>query len=149
MLSGSFSFSQLIPVKFEIISNVDTIEPESTFKLAVRATIEKDWHIYWKGSGENGLPTLIDWVVPDNFIAQQTSYPVPNKTEAFNLISHTYKNEVIFISEITSPKSLDKKNYNFKAIIDWQACKETCLPPTITELEVNLSVGDKINSSSY
>ena len=149
LLSGSLSFSQLIPVKFEIISDVDTIEPESTFKLAVRATIDKDWHIYWKGAGENGLPTLIDWVVPDNFIAQQTSYPVPNKTEAFNLISHTYKNEVIFISEITSPKSLDKKNYNFKAIIDWQACKETCLPPTITELEVNLSVGDKINSSSY
>ena len=149
LLSGSLSFSQIIPVKFEIISDVDTIEPESTFKLAVRATIDKDWHIYWKGPGENGLPTLIDWVVPDNFIAQQTSYPVPNKTEAFNLISHTYKNEVIFISEITSPKSLDKKNYNFKAIIDWQACKETCLPPTITELEINLSVGDKINSSSY
>ena len=149
LLSGTLSFSQLIPVKFEIISDVDAIEPDSTFKIAVRATIDKDWHIYWKGNGENGLPTLIDWVVPDNFIARQTSYPVPNKTEAFSLISHTYKNEVIFISEISSPKTLDKENYNFKAIIDWQACKETCLPPTITELEINLSVGDKINSSSY
>jgi len=149
LLSGAISYSQLTPVKFEIISDVDTIEPDSTFKIAVRATIDKDWHIYWKGTGENGLPTLIDWVAPDNFIAQQTSYPVPNKTDAFNLISHTYKNDVIFISEISSPKSLDKENYTFKAIIDWQACKETCLPPTITELEINLSVGDKINSSSY
>ena len=98
LLSVAISYSQSLPVKFEIISDVDAIEPDSTFKIAVRATIDKDWHIYWKGTGENGLPTLIDWVVPDNFIAQQTSYPTPNKTEAFNLISHTYENDVIFIS---------------------------------------------------
>ena len=148
-LTINFSYSQLSPVKFEILSDVKNLEPNSKFKLAVRASIEKDWHIYWKGTGESGQPTIIQWETPEGFNAAQTSYPIPNKTKAFDLISHTYKNEAIFISEITTPKTLTETNYKFKAIVDWQACKESCLPPTVTELELSINAGNASKSDYY
>ena len=98
---------------------------------------------------ESGQPTIIQWETPEGFNAAQTSYPIPNKTKAFDLISHTYKNEAIFISEITTPKTFTETNYKFKAIVDWQACKESCLPPTVTELELSINAGNASKSDYY
>ena len=144
------SLAQITPVNFELLSDSNNINDGQPFKLAIIASLEKDWHIYWKGSGESGQPTVIGWKAPDGFTTSSTSYPVPYKTEAFGLISHTYKNEAIFICEVTPPNNLVKdKEYVFKAIVDWQACKEACLPPTVTELEIKLTKGQGAKSESH
>ena len=144
------SLAQITPVNFELLSNSNNINDGQPFKLAIIASLEKDWHIYWKGSGESGQPTIINWESPDEFSTSSTSYPVPYKSEAFGLISHTYKNEAIFICEVTPHNNLVKdKEYVFKAIVDWQACKESCLPPTVTELEIKLTKGQGAKSGSH
>ncbi len=144
------SLAQITPVNFELLSDSNNINDGQPFKLAIIASLEKDWHIYWKGSGESGQPTIINWESPDGFSTSLTSYPVPYKSEAFGLISHTYKNEAIFICEVTPPNNLDEdKEYVFKAIVDWQACKEACLPPTVTELEIKLIKGQGAKSESH
>ena len=144
------SLAQITPVNFELLSDSNNINDGQPFKLAIIASLEKDWHIYWKGSGESGQPTIINWESPDGFSTSSTSYPVPYKSEAFGLISHTYKNEAIFICEVTPPNNLDEdKEYVFRAIVDWQACKEACLPPTVTELEIKLTKGQGAKSESY
>ena len=139
---ANLSFAQTTPVNFELLSDSNNINDGQPFRLAIIASLEKDWHIYWKGSGESGQPTIINWESPDGFSTSSTSYPVPYKSEAFGLISHTYKNEAIFICEVTPPNNLNEdKEYVFRAIVDWQACKEACLPPTVTELEIKLTKG--------
>ena len=149
ILRGQPLLAQTTPVNFEFLSDSNNITDGQKFKLAIVASLEKDWHIYWEGSGESGQPTVIDWKAPDGFTTSSTSYPVPYKTEAFGLISHTYKNEAIFICEVTAPNDLEDKEYVFKAIVDWQACKEACLPPTVTELEIKLTKGQGDSSRSY
>ncbi|MDA7681520.1 protein-disulfide reductase DsbD family protein [Verrucomicrobiales bacterium] len=149
ILRGQSLLAQTTPVNFEFLSDSNNITDGQKFKLAIVASLEKDWHIYWKGSGESGQPTIIDWKAPDGFSTSSTSYPVPYKTEAFGLISHTYKNEAIFICEVTAPNDLEDKEYVFKAIVDWQACKEACLPPTVTELEIKLTKGQGDTSRSF
>jgi thiol:disulfide interchange protein DsbD len=142
------TFAQTTPVQFKFISDYDNINEGQNFKLAIIASIDNDWHIYWKGSGESGQPTTIKWDLPDGFSSSATSYPVPHKTEAFGLISHTYKDEAIFTIEVTAPNKLIDTEYVFKAMVDWQACKEACLPPTITELEIKISSGKGVASKS-
>ena len=147
---ANLSFAQITPVNFELLSDSNNINDGQPFRLAIIASLEKDWHIYWKGSGESGQPTIINWESPDGFSTSSTSYPVPYKSEAFGLISHTYKNEAIFICEVTPPNNLNEdKEYVFRAIVDWQACKEACLPPTVTELEIKLTKGQGAKSESY
>ena len=142
------AYAQTSPVQFKFISDYDNITEGQKFKLAIIASIDNDWHIYWKGSGESGQPTTIEWDLPDDFSSSATSYPVPHKSEAFGLISHTYKDEAIFTIEVTAPNKLIETEYVFKAAVDWQACKEACLPPTITELEINISSGKGIAAKS-
>ena len=126
---ANLSFAQITPVNFELLSDSNNINDGQPFRLAIIASLEKDWHIYWKGSGESGQPTVIGWKAPDGFTTSSTSYPVPYKTEAFGLISHTYKNEAIFICEVTPPNNLDEdKEYVFRAIVDWKHVKKpACL----------------------
>ena len=93
ILRGQSLLAQTTPVNFEFLSDSNNITDGQKFKLAIVATLEKDWHIYWKGSGESGQPTIINWESPDGFSTSSTSYPVPYKSEAFGLISHTYINE--------------------------------------------------------
>ena len=57
LTSLGLSSAQSGPVKLELVSDTGSVSPGSTFKVSVKATIDKDWHIYWLGPGENGLPT--------------------------------------------------------------------------------------------
>ena len=152
LASLGLSSAQSGPVKLELVSDTGSVSPGSTFKVSVKATIDKDWHIYWLGPGENGLPTEISWTAPDGFKISPTEYPTPHKTvqkfSELTLTSHTYEGTVYFSTNITAPNDFgDLKNIKLQATVDWQACKETCLPPTTTPLSINLAIGPKTTTT--
>ena len=137
---------QIKPVKLELVSDTGSVSPGTTFKVSVKATINKGWHIYWTGPGENGLPTQVSWTVPDGFKASPTQYPAPHKTvqsfPSLTLTSHTYENIAYFSTSITAPSDFSGlETIKVLASVDWQACKETCLPPSTTALSINLPIG--------
>ncbi len=140
------SHGQNTPVTLELVSDTGSVSPGDTFKVSVKATIDKDWHIYWTGPGENGLPTEVSWTVPDGFKAEPTQYPVPHKTvqsfPGLTLTSHTYENIAYFTTSVTAPSDFSGLNsIKVLASVDWQACKETCLPPSTTPLSIDLPIG--------
>lgn len=146
LASLGLSPAQSGPVKLELVSDTSSVSPGSTFKVSVKATINKDWHIYWIGSGESGLPTEVSWSAPDGFESTPTEYPVPHKTvqsfPGLTLTSHTYEDIVYFTTSITAPSNFDGlKSIKVLASVDWQACKETCLPPVTTPLSIDLPIG--------
>ena len=134
-------------VKLELVSDTSSVSPGLAFKVSVKATIAKDWHIYWTGTGEYGLPTEVSWTVPDGFEASPTEYPAPHKTvqssPGITLTSHTYEKTVYFTTNITAPNNIDElKTIKVLASVDWQACKkETCLAPKTTPLSIDLNIG--------
>ena len=138
--------AQISPVKLELVSDTSHVNPGSTFKVSVKATIEKDWHIYWTGPGENGLSTEVSWTAPDSFETTLTEYPTPNKTvqsfPGLTLTSHTYEGTVYFTTNVTAPSNFEGlKKVTVSASVNWQACKETCLPPVTTPLSIDLPIG--------
>ena len=146
LASLGIASAQSGPVKLELVSDTSSVSPGLAFKVSVKATIAKDWHIYWTGPGENGLPTEVSWTVPDGFEASPTEYPAPHKTvqsfPGITLTSHTYEKTVYFTTNITAPNNIDElKTIKVLASVDWQACKETCLPPVTTPLSIDLNIG--------
>ena len=146
LASLGLSSAQSGPVKLELVSDTGSVNPGSTFKVSVKATIAKDWHIYWVGPGENGLPTEVTWTAPDGFETTPTEYPAPHKTvqsfPGITLTSHTYEDTVYFTTSITAPSNFEGLNtIKVLASVDWQACKETCLPPVTTPLSINIPIG--------
>ena len=135
------------PVSLSLLSDKTAAVPGETFKVAVRANIEPEWHIYWKNPGETGLPTLIKWGgLPDDCTVSEALSPIPKRytqkiTDTISMVSHTFEGEVFFISEVTVPALLKTGGtLEISADVDWQACKEICTAPTTTPLKISLPV---------
>lgn len=56
-------------VEAKIMADVAAVAPGRAFHLGVDFKIKRDWHIYWKHSGETGQPTEIRWTLPAGFKA--------------------------------------------------------------------------------
>ena len=37
------------------------------------------WHSYWKNAGDSGLPTTLDFSLPEGVMARDIAWPIPQK----------------------------------------------------------------------
>ena len=56
-------------VKASLVAETRSVVAGQTLRLALRQQIEPGWHTYWSNPGESGLPTTIDWRLPQGFKA--------------------------------------------------------------------------------
>src|SRR6266566_4026604 len=82
-------------VKASLISDTDGIKPGQKFRLGVLYKIEPGWHIYWRYSGDSGIPTKIEWHLPPGFKVHDLQWPLPLREkqpgdlEVFDYVSET------------------------------------------------------------
>jgi len=143
------------PVSLSLLSDKTAAVPGKTFKVAVRANIEPEWHIYWTNPGETGLPTIIKWGgLPDGCTVSETTSPVPKRytqkiTDTISMVSHTFEGEVFFVTEVAVPASIELGGtLEISADVDWQACKEICTAPTTTPLKISIPVSATATDST-
>ena len=118
------------PVKVELILENDTIQPGRPFWVAVKLSIEKGWHAYWKNPGDAGMAIEIEWKLPKGYIAGETQWPYPQRFESNSLIGYGYESDVWLMTQITPPSSITAgSTVNLNADINWLVCSDsTCLP---------------------
>jgi DsbC/DsbD-like thiol-disulfide interchange protein len=131
------------PVKSELIADVSKIKAEDTFKIGVMFKIDPNWHIYWKNPGDSGLPTSVNFVVPDGFIVRELRWPIPlifkrpGDIEDFG-----YEGSLLLFSEVKAPSDLS--NYEtipIKAEVSWTSCSDICIPGK-SDLETTVILTD-------
>lgn len=129
-------------VKTELVSEVESIQPGQSFWVALHLTMDKGWHTYWKQAGDTGLATSIEWNLPEGFTVSPIYWPVPEKSVEEGIVSFTYKNEVLLLTQITPSLNLDlNKPITLSANVAWLACKESCIPGE-AKLELTLPAKD-------
>ena len=131
------------PVKAQLISEFKSIQPGQTFCVALRLEMAKQWHTYWKNPGDSGMPTKIEWHLPDGFHASGIQWPTPQKIETPHDVSFGYEEEVFLLTEIQAPDAVKSGlSVEIAARVDWLACKEICIPGQ-ANLILNLPVDNK------
>ena len=141
------------PVKSELIADVSKIKAGETFKIGVRFKIEPNWHIYWKNPGDSGLPTSVNFVLPDSFIVRDLRWPIPvifkrpGDIEDFG-----YEGSLLLFSEVKAPSDLsDYETIPIKAEVSWTSCSDICIPGK-SHLETSFVSSDSdapINTSLF
>ncbi len=129
-------------VKAELISEVKSIQPGEKFWVAVRLDMADEWHTYWRNPGDAGIPTEIEWTLPENFSVSEIHWPWPVLFETSGVVSYGYKNKVLLLSEITPPAEISNDKLSINADVNWLECKELCLPGG-AELSLTLPVGSE------
>jgi thiol:disulfide interchange protein DsbD len=130
-------------VKARLISEVKSIQPGESFYVALWLKMDKLWHTYWKNPGDSGLPTKIEWNLPDGFVPGVVQWPYPKRFEKSGLVSFGYEGEVFLITQIEAPKAIKSgTNAKLSASVDWLVCKEICIVGH-ADLMIKMPVKDK------
>src|SRR5260370_11108236 len=135
-------------VKATLIADVSSIQPGQRFQLGVVYGIEPGWHIYWKYSGDSGIPTKIEWQLPEGFTIQDLQWPVPlREKEPGDLEVFAYTSEVLLFADVVAPATLPPGPFTIQARSDWLVCQSLCVPGH-AQLSLTLSSGANTASDS-
>lgn len=116
-------------VEAELITNVKSIQPGKEFWVALKLTAKQDWHTYWRNPGDSGLPTTIDWNLPEGFIHSEIQWTYPEVFIVEGIANFGYDKEELLLIKITPPKNLQtNKTVTLKAKASWLACRVECVP---------------------
>ncbi|MDR0251400.1 MAG: thioredoxin family protein, partial [Burkholderiales bacterium] len=114
-------------VKAVLVSNVESVAPESTFTVALQLKIAHGWHIYWKNPGDTGLPTSIAWTLPEGVTAGALQWPAPQAQLYGPFVNYGFEDEVLLLTEFKTA-NIASSPLEIKARADWLMCKDICVP---------------------
>lgn len=115
-------------VRAQLLADTTAITPGQPFQAGLLLEMADGWHTYWEYSGDAGLPTTIEWHLPEGFMAGPIRWPAPEaKLEPGDIQTYAYSGRVLLITTITPPAQVSG-NITLKARVDWLVCKETCIP---------------------
>jgi len=99
-----------------------------------------NWHTYWKFPGDAGIPTEINWKLPDGWKTGEIQWPIPLKlNEPGDIQIYGYHDEVLLMQEITPPASLSASTVELAAETSWLVCEKICIPGS-ANLKLDLPV---------
>lgn len=126
------------PVKWYFsVNKISDIEAE----LLLKATIEKEWHVYSMNQEGNDGPISLtfNFEKNKNYSLDGKIYePTPEKVfdKVFEMNVKFYEHEMTYKQKI---KILSQETFSVKGLLNFQTCNSTmCLPPTDVDFEFKI-----------
>lgn len=131
---------------------VETARAGETFLAGIRLEMKGSWHTYWRNPGLAGLPTTVDWDLPENIIAGEIQWPVPEKylpagSTNWMDTTYVYHHEVVLLVPLTISSNAQPGQLELKAQVAWLECEVACLPGD-QEVSARLTVADQSRPSA-
>lgn len=127
----------------ELVSSKESIHPGETIDIALRIKPNEGWHTYWKSPGIVGVPTKIDWTLPEGLKVGEILWPQPQTVKMGPYDAYGYHKEVFLVVPLTSSRSLEfGKKLFVKARVSWMCCSEVC-QPGFADLSLELPISKK------
>src|SRR5437867_6329056 len=124
-MCGPYAAASNGNVQAELLADVSAIQTGKPFTIGVRLTIRPGWHVYWKNPGDSGIPTTVEFTLPDGFVACELQYPVPHRIEAAGgIVNYGYEDEVMLLAKITTSTALKQQSVHLVAKVNWLVCQE-------------------------
>ena len=120
-------------VRAELMAHApDGADAGKTVWLGLQLTHQKDWHTYWKNSGDSGLPTTLQWTLPSGVTAGDIAWPLPKKIPIGNLANYGFDGTVLLPVPLTITPDFKAAAANntieVKLKANWLVCRQECIP---------------------
>lgn len=115
-------------------------------KLGLEFLLDTDWKIYWKYPGDIGLAPSLQIIEGSKKHEIKIKWPFPNELyeKEIDLTSRVYYDHIILPTEITFFDLSNSKNNKIIFSLDFQICKEICIPVT-KKFSIDLKPEDYFN----
>lgn len=128
--------------KAKLVLSAESARPGDTVLAGVRLTMDRGWHVYWRNAGESGLPTRIEWTLPEGVQAGEIQWPVPEVFTSGGLTTYVYHDETLLIVPLKVTEKMAAGSVELRARVSWLECMEACVPGS-AEVAATLLVGPK------
>ncbi|MFT5122051.1 MAG: DsbC/DsbD-like thiol-disulfide interchange protein [Verrucomicrobiales bacterium] len=136
------------PVVLELASEQNAIVPGKPFTVGLHIVHDKGFHTYWKYPGVVGVPTQLEWQLPEGFKAGPIQWPQPMLSKMADLIIYGYEQDTTLLVELTPPEALEPgTTVALPVKIAFMACADSC-HPGFADMSLRLPVAktEKINT---
>lgn len=117
--------------------------PGGSVWVALEENIRPGWHTYWINPGEvGGIPTEIDWTLPEGWKAGAIVWPYPKRlpVPALKQMDYGYENKVWLLSKVSVPAGARPGTVTLKAHVSYLVCQTVCIPEE-QAVEVPVKIG--------
>ncbi len=107
------------------------IQAGETFWLGLHIAHQPHWHTYWQNSGDSGLPTRLQWQLPDGLQAGDIAWPVPKKIPIGSLANYGYEGSLLLAVPVTASadfKGASQAPLPIQLKAEWLVCRQECIP---------------------
>jgi thiol:disulfide interchange protein DsbD len=116
-------------VQATLVADVSAVVPGKKFTAGLLLHMVPNWHTYWKFPGDAGIPTEINWKLPEGWKVAEIQWPIPLKlNEPGDIQIYGYHDEVLLLQEMTPPASLNGSTVQLVAEASWLVCEKICIP---------------------
>jgi thiol:disulfide interchange protein len=134
-------------IEAELVADVSAVVPGQSFRAGLRLLPEYGWHTYWINPGDSGLPTTLDWHLPQGLNSGEIDWPFPQALPIGHLVNYGYEGEHLLPVTIDVADSL-QPGTRVTLTVDaaWLVCEEICIPGDARlalDLEVVADAGDQ------
>ena len=133
-------------VETRLLVESDRAEPGETLRVGVLFSIDPEWHVYWRNSGDSGMASDVLWK-GEGLTYGDLRWPAPHVFEepSGEIVTFGYSDRVLLFSEATVGEEAAGEA-TVKARVDYLACKRDCIPGS-AELERTITVGSSDEES--
>ena len=142
-------------VQAELVAQApDGVGPGKPLWLGLQITHQPEWHTYWKNPGDSGLPTQMEWKLPEGIDAGEIAWPVPHKIPLGTLANFGYEDTVLLPVPMTVASTFNPgplaKDVTFQMTASWLVCRKECIPEEGTfTLQVPVQGTTALNSAAF
>ena len=116
-------------VEADLVAGSTTALAGQATAVGLRLRMAPEWHTYWKNPGDSGLPTRIQWVLPEGWKAGAIQWPYPHRLPIGPLMNYGYEDEVLLPVALTAPADARPgQTVTLKAAAGFLVCKDICVP---------------------
>lgn len=117
------------PLTVTLVSEVESIQPGRPFHVGLLLHHGPGYHSYWKYPGIVGVPTSIDWTLPDGFSAGEIEWPEPERVYMHEIRAQGFERDVLLPIRIVPPTNLQSRTtVRLAGHSTWMSCAKRCHP---------------------
>jgi thiol:disulfide interchange protein len=122
----------------ELVVQTTGVAPGGVAYLAIRQSINKGWHTYWRNPGDSGEATSAKWTLPKGWSVGDTVWPAPERLPLGPLMNYGYVGDVLLPIAVNVPASAKVGSTALlQADVTFLVCADICVPE---EAKLQISV---------
>lgn len=113
----------------ELVAEMQHVRPGEDSWVALRLRPDRGWHTYWRNPGDSGLPTRLEWALPDGVTAGAIHWPYPQAERLGDIVNYGYSRETFHLVPVTVPTGWPvSRPLELQLQAKWLVCEEICIP---------------------